>query len=178
MSRVGKNPVALPAKVTATLKGRTLTIEGPKGKLSRDVHPEIAVEINEQGIVFTRASDLGPIRALHGTQRALAANMVKGVSAGFKRELEIIGVGYRGEQKGKAITLFLGYSHPVNFEPPATVSVKIEGTNKIVVEGCDKQEVGQVASEIRGFRAPEPYKGKGVKYSDETIRRKAGKKSG
>lgn len=178
MSRVGKNPVALPAKVTATLSGRTLTIEGPKGKLSRDVHPEIAVEINEQGIVFTRSSELGPIKALHGTQRALAANMVKGVSVGFKRELEIIGVGYRGEQKGKAITLFLGHSHPVNFDPPASVQVKIEGTNKIVVEGCDKQEVGQVASEIRGFRAPEPYKGKGVKYSDETIRRKAGKKSG
>lgn len=178
MSRVGKNPVALPEKVKASLVGQTLVVEGPKGKLSRDVHPSIAVEIGEQGLVFTRPSDLGPIKALHGTQRALAANMVKGVSVGFKRELEIIGVGYRGEQKGKGITLFLGYSHPVNFEPPASVTVKIEGTNKIVVEGCDKQEVGQVASEIRGFRAPEPYKGKGVKYSDETIRRKAGKKSG
>ncbi len=178
MSRVGKNPVALPEKVTASLSGRTLTIEGPKGKLSRDVHPAIDVSIGEEGIVFARSSELGPIKALHGTQRALAANMVKGVSIGFKRELDIIGVGYRGEQKGKGITLFLGYSHPVNFEPPASVSVRIEGTNKIVVEGSDKQEVGQVASEIRGFRAPEPYKGKGVKYTDETIRRKAGKKSG
>lgn len=178
MSRVGKNPVAIPEKVKATLSGKTLTVEGPKGTLSREVHPSISVELGEEGLVFGRPSDLGAIKALHGTQRALAANMVKGVSVGFKRELEIIGVGYRGEQKGKGITLFLGYSHPVNFEPPASVTVKIEGTNKIVVEGCDKQEVGQVASEIRGFRAPEPYKGKGVKYSDETVRRKAGKKSG
>jgi large subunit ribosomal protein L6 len=178
MSRVGKNPVGLPDKVKATLTGRTLLVEGPKGKLSRDVHPEIAVAIEDNSIVFKRPSDEGPIKALHGTQRALAANMVKGVSAGFKKELEIIGVGYRAEQKGAGITLFLGYSHPVNYTPPTTISVKVEGTNKIVVEGCDKQEVGQVASEIRGFRQPEPYKGKGVKYTDETIRRKAGKKSG
>ena len=178
MSRVGKNPVSLPEKVKATLSGTTLLIEGPKGKLSRDVHPKIAVAIEENTIVFTRPSDEGPIKALHGTQRALAANMVKGVSSGFKKELEIIGVGYRAEQKGAGITLFLGYSHPVNYTPPTTISVKVEGTNKIVVEGCDKQEVGQVASEIRGFRQPEPYKGKGVKYTDETIRRKAGKKSG
>jgi large subunit ribosomal protein L6 len=178
MSRVGKNPVGLPDKVKATLTGKTLLVEGPKGKLSRDVHPEIAVAIEENNIVFTRPSDEGPIKALHGTQRALAANMVKGVSIGFKKELEIIGVGYRAEQKGTGITLFLGYSHPVNYTPPTTISVKVEGTNKIVVEGCDKQEVGQVASEIRGFRQPEPYKGKGVKYTDETIRRKAGKKSG
>lgn len=178
MSRVGKNPVGLPDKVKATLTGNTLLVEGPKGKLSRDVHPEIAVAIEENNIVFTRPSDEGPIKALHGTQRALAANMVKGVSIGFKKELEIIGVGYRAEQKGAGITLFLGYSHPVNYTPPKTISVKVEGTNKIVVEGCDKQEVGQVASEIRGFRQPEPYKGKGVKYTDETIRRKAGKKSG
>lgn len=178
MSRVGKNPVSLPEKVKATLSGTTLLVEGPKGKLSRDVHPKIAVAIEENTIVFTRPSDEGPIKALHGTQRALAANMVKGVSTGFKKELEIIGVGYRAEQKGAGITLFLGYSHPVNYTPPTTISVKVEGTNKIVVEGCDKQEVGQVASEIRGFRQPEPYKGKGVKYTDETIRRKAGKKSG
>lgn len=178
MSRVGKNPVALPDKVKASLQGTTLLVEGPKGKLSREVHPKIAVAIEGNAIVFTRPSDEGPIKALHGTQRALAANMVKGVSAGFKKELEIIGVGYRAEQKGTGITLFLGYSHPVNFTPPKSITVKVEGTNKIVVEGCDKQEVGQVASEIRGFRAPEPYKGKGVKYTDESIRRKAGKKSG
>ncbi len=178
MSRVGKNPVALPDKVKASLQGTTLNVEGPKGKLSRDVHPKIAVAVEGNAIVFTRPSDEGPIKALHGTQRALAANMVKGVSIGFKKELEIIGVGYRAEQKGTGIALFLGYSHPVNYTPPKTITVKVEGTNKIVVEGCDKQEVGQVASEIRGFRQPEPYKGKGVKYTDETIRRKAGKKSG
>jgi len=178
MSRVGKNPVSLPEKVKASLSGTSLIIEGPKGKLTRDVHPKIGVSIDGNNIVFTRPSDEGPIKALHGTQRALAANMAKGVSVGFKKELDIIGVGYRAEQKGKSITLFLGYSHPVNYNPPATVSVTIVGTNKIVVEGCDKQEVGQVASEIRGFREPEPYKGKGVKYTTETIRRKAGKKSG
>lgn len=178
MSRVGKNPVRIPEKVKATLTGRNLKVEGPKGTLSRDIHPTIDVKIEEGSILFTRPDDLGPTKALHGTQRALAANMVKGVSAGFKKELEIIGVGYRAEQKGTGITLFLGYSHPVNFTPPKSITVKVEGTNKVVVEGADKQEVGQVASVIRGFRAPEPYKGKGVKYTDETIRRKAGKKSG
>ncbi|HXP90137.1 MAG TPA: 50S ribosomal protein L6 [Fibrobacteria bacterium] len=178
MSRVGKNPIVLPDKVKASLNGRTLLVEGPKGKLSRDVHPAIDVQIEGNVLSFVRSSDEGAIKALHGTQRALAANMVKGVSIGFRKDLEIIGVGYRGEQKGHGITLFLGYSHPVEFTPPKTISVKVEGQNKIVVEGADKQEVGQVAAEIRGFRAPEPYKGKGVKYTDETIRRKAGKKSG
>lgn len=168
----------LPDKVKATITGRTLLVEGPKGKLSRDVHPAIDVQIEGNVLSFVRSSDEGAIKALHGTQRALAANMVKGVSVGFRKDLEIIGVGYRGEQKGHGITLFLGYSHPVEFTPPKTISVKVEGQNKIVVEGADKQEVGQVAAEIRGFRAPEPYKGKGVKYTDETIRRKAGKKSG
>ena len=178
MSRVGKNPIVLPDKVKASINGRTLLVEGPKGKLSRDVHPAIDVQIEGNVLSFVRSSDEGAIKALHGTQRALAANMVKGVSIGFRKDLEIIGVGYRGEQKGHGITLFLGYSHPVEFTPPKTISVKVEGQNKIVVEGADKQEVGQVAAEIRGFRAPEPYKGKGVKYTDETIRRKAGKKSG
>jgi large subunit ribosomal protein L6 len=178
MSRVGKNPIVLPDKVKASITGRTLLVEGPKGKLSRDVHPAIDVQIEGNVLSFVRSSDEGAIKALHGTQRALAANMVKGVSVGFRKDLEIIGVGYRGEQKGHGITLFLGYSHPVEFTPPKTISVKVEGQNKIVVEGADKQEVGQVAAEIRGFRAPEPYKGKGVKYTDETIRRKAGKKSG
>jgi large subunit ribosomal protein L6 len=164
--------------VKASINGRTLLVEGPKGKLSRDVHPAIDVQIEGNVLSFLRSSDEGVVKALHGTQRALAANMVKGVSVGFRKDLEIIGVGYRGEQKGHGITLFLGYSHPVEFTPPKTISVKVEGQNKIVVEGADKQEVGQVAAEIRGFRAPEPYKGKGVKYTDETIRRKAGKKSG
>lgn len=178
MSRVGKNPIVLPDKVKATLSGRTLSVEGPKGKLSREVHAAIDIQVEGNVLTFARSSEDGPIKALHGTQRALAANMVKGVSVGFRKDLEIIGVGYRCEQKGQGITLFLGYSHPVEFTPPKTITVKVEGQNKIVVEGADKQEVGQVASVIRGFRAPEPYKGKGVKYTDETIRRKAGKKSG
>lgn len=178
MSRVGKNPIVLPDKVKATLAGRVLSVEGPKGKLSREVHTAIDVQVEGNVLTFARSSEDGPIKALHGTQRALAANMVKGVSIGFRKDLEIIGVGYRCEQKGPGITLFLGYSHPVEFTPPKSITVKVEGQNKIVVEGADKQEVGQVASVIRGFRAPEPYKGKGVKYTDETIRRKAGKKSG
>jgi large subunit ribosomal protein L6 len=178
MSRVGKNPIVLPDKVKASLSGRTLVVEGPKGKLSREVHTAIDVQVEGNVLTFARSSEDGPIKALHGTQRALAANMVKGVSVGFRKDLEIIGVGYRCEQKGSGITLFLGYSHPVEFTPPKSITVKVEGQNKIIVEGADKQEVGQVASVIRGFRAPEPYKGKGVKYTDETIRRKAGKKSG
>lgn len=178
MSRVGKNPIVLPDKVKASISGRTLVVEGPKGKLSREVHTAIDVQLEGNLLTFARSSEDGPIKALHGTQRALAANMVKGVSIGFRKDLEIIGVGYRCEQKGPGITLFLGYSHPVEFTPPKTITLKVEGQNKIVVEGADKQEVGQVASVIRGFRAPEPYKGKGVKYTDETIRRKAGKKSG
>lgn len=177
MSRIGKNPIAL-GKVKATLTGRDLVVEGSKGKLSYSVHPVIDVVIEEGNIVFTRATNEPKVRALHGTQRAVVANMVKGVSEGYKKELDIIGVGYRGEQKGKGLTLFLGYSHPINFEPPAGVSVKMETQTKIVVEGIDKQLVGQVAAELRGFKEPEPYKGKGIKYSNETIRRKAGKKSG
>lgn len=177
MSRIGKNPIAL-GKVKATLTGRDIVVEGAKGKLSYSVHPVIDVAIEEGNIVFTRATNEPKVRALHGTQRAVVANMVKGVSEGYKKELDIIGVGYRGEQKGKGLTLFLGYSHPINFEPPAGVSVKMETQTKIVVEGIDKQLVGQVAAELRGFKEPEPYKGKGVKYSNETIRRKTGKKSG
>jgi len=177
MSRIGKNPIAL-GKVKATLTGRDITVEGAKGKLSYSVHPVIEISIEEGTILFKRGSDEPKVRALHGTQRAVVANMVKGVSEGYKKELDIIGVGYRGEQKGKGLTLFLGYSHPINFEPPAGVSVKMETQTKIVVEGIDKQLVGQVAAELRGFKEPEPYKGKGIKYSNETIRRKAGKKSG
>ncbi|MEN9352873.1 MAG: Ribosomal protein [Fibrobacterota bacterium] len=177
MSRIGKNPIAI-GKVKVTLTGRELTVEGSKGKLSYSVHPVIEVSIEEDNILFKRGSDEPKVRALHGTQRAVVANMVKGVSEGYKKELDIVGVGYRGEQKGKGLTLFLGYSHPINFEPPAGVSVKMETQTKIVVEGIDKQLVGQVAAELRGFKEPEPYKGKGIKYSNEIIRRKAGKKSG
>jgi large subunit ribosomal protein L6 len=177
MSRIGKNPITL-GKVKATLKGRDLTVEGVKGKLTYFVHPTIEIVLEEGSIEFKRNSNEPKVRALHGTQRAIVANMVKGVSEGYKKELDIVGVGYRGEQKGTAITLFLGFSHPVVYDAPAGISIKMETQTKIVVEGIDKQLVGQVAAELRGFREPEPYKGKGVKYSDETIRRKAGKKSG
>lgn len=177
MSRVGKNPIHL-GKVKAILAGRELTVEGPKGKLSYSVHPSIEIAMESDVIEFKRNSNEPKVRALHGTQRAIVANMVKGVTEGYKKELEIIGVGYRGEQKGKGLSLFLGYSHAVNYEPPTGISIKMETPTKIVVEGIDKQLVGQVAAELRGFKEPEPYKGKGVKYVNETIRRKTGKKSG
>jgi large subunit ribosomal protein L6 len=177
MSRIGKNPIDI-GKVKVSLTGRNLVVEGPKGKLSYSVHPSIDVAVQDSTIEFKRNSNEPKVRALHGTQRAIVANMVKGVTDGYKKELDIVGVGYRGEQKGKAIALFLGFSHAVNYDPPAGISIKMETPTKIVVEGIDKQLVGQVAAELRGFREPEPYKGKGVKYSNETIRRKAGKKSG
>ncbi len=177
MSRIGKSPIAL-GKVKATLSGHTITVEGAKGKLSYAIHPDIDVKVENDEIVFTRNSDEPKVRALHGTQRAVVANMVQGVAEGYKKELDIVGVGYRCEQKGKSLALFLGFSHPVNYNPPEGISLKAETPTKILVEGIDKQMVGQVAAELRGFREPEPYKGKGVKYVNETIRRKTGKKSG
>jgi large subunit ribosomal protein L6 len=153
-------------------------VEGPKGKLSEKIHPSIIVEIGENELVVKRPSDVKYYRALHGLSRALIANMVTGVTEGFHRQLEIIGVGYRAEKAGKAVTFHLGYSHPITLVPPPEVTINIEGANKLTVSGINKQVVGQIASEIRSFRPPEPYKGKGVKYADEHIRRKAGKTAG
>ena len=153
-------------------------MEGPKGKLSEKIHPSIQVEIGEEELVVKRPSDVKYYRALHGLSRALIANMVTGVTKGFQRQLEIIGVGYRAEKAGKAVTFHLGYSHPITLVPPPEISIDLEGANKLTVSGINKQVVGQIASEIRSFRPPEPYKGKGVKYADEHIRRKAGKTAG
>jgi large subunit ribosomal protein L6 len=178
LSRIGKLPIAIPKDVKITRDKDTIIVEGPKGKLSERIHPSIKVEIGDQEVNVKRPSDAKYYRALHGLSRALIANMVTGVTSGFKRQLEIIGVGYRAEKAGKGVTFHLGFSHPITIIPPDEVKIELEGGNKITVSGINKQVVGQVASEIRSFRPPEPYKGKGVKYADEHIRRKAGKTAG
>ena len=178
MSRIGKLPIKIPKGVKITRSGLNVVVEGPKGKLSEKIHPSIKVEIGENELVVKRPSDVKYYRALHGLSRALIANMVTGVTQGFQRQLEIIGVGYRAEKAGKAVTFHLGYSHPITLVPPPEIIIDIEGANKLTVSGINKQVVGQIASEIRSFRPPEPYKGKGVKYADEHIRRKAGKTAG
>jgi large subunit ribosomal protein L6 len=177
MSRVGKSPVKIPSGVKFTINGQVVNIEGPKGKLSLTIHERIKVQKEEDTLVLVRQSDSGSDKALHGTSRANLNNAVTGVSKGFTKELEIRGVGYRGEQKGKAVNLLLGFSHPIVFTPPAGVNVKMDGNVKVVVEGIDRQAVGQVAATIRGFKPPEPYKGKGVRYMNEVVIQKEVKKS-
>ena len=176
MSRVGKKPIVIPNGVEVTNVGNVYTVKGPKGTLSREISPEIKVNVENNEITLERPNDLPNIRALHGTTRANLNNMVVGVSEGFKIKLELVGVGYRVAANGKGLTLALGYSHPVEIAPIDGINFVVEGNTKITVEGIDKQLVGQVASDIRSKRAPEPYKGKGVKYADEKIRRKEGKK--
>ena len=178
MSRIGKTPISVPKGVKVTRTGNIVSVEGPKGKLSEKIHPSIETGITDTEIIVRRPSDAKFYRSLHGLSRALIANMVMGVTEGFKKNLEIIGVGYRAEKAGKAITFHLGYSHPITLVPPDEVKVELDGANKVEVSGINKQVVGQIASEIRSFRPPEPYKGKGIKYADEQIRRKAGKTAG
>ncbi|CAM3143038.1 50S ribosomal protein L6 [Streptobacillus felis] len=176
MSRVGKKPITIPKGVEITNEGNVFTVKGPKGTLTRELSSEIKVNIENNEITFERPNDLPNIRALHGTTRANVNNMVVGVSEGFKIKLELVGVGYRVAANGKGVTMALGYSHPVEIAPIEGITFTVEGNTKLTVEGIDKQLVGQVASDIRSKRAPEPYKGKGVKYADEKIRRKEGKK--
>lgn len=178
MSRIGKQPVPRPKGVDVSLDGQTLRVKGSNGELTLDVHPDMSVEIDETEVRVTRPSDLARHKALHGLTRSLVANMVEGVTDGFSRTLEIVGVGYRAEMKGKSLGLSLGFSHPVSYEPPAGVTIETPNQTTIVVKGADKQAVGQAAAVIRGFRPPEPYKGKGVRYQGEQIRRKAGKTAG
>ncbi|MGA9117499.1 MAG: 50S ribosomal protein L6 [Bacteroidota bacterium] len=177
MSRVGRKPVALPAGVTVRKEGGQVTVSGPKGNLARTLHPAITMEIREEErqILFQRPSDSKEHKALHGLWRALVQNMVNGVTQGYQRKLELVGVGYRAELKGRKLQLQLGYSHPILFAPPEGISIEVPSQTAIMVSGTDKQLVGQVAAKIRSFRPPEPYKGKGVKYEGEFIRRKAGK---
>ncbi len=175
MSRIGKRPVAVSKGIKIDKKDGKIKISGPKGELSAAMPSSIAIDIKENEIVLTRSSDVKLQKALHGTWRALISNMVKGVSEGFQRKLEIVGVGYKAELKGKKLQLALGYSHPILFEPPAGIKVEVPQPTNMIVSGIDKQLVGQVAAKLRSFRPPEPYKGKGVKYEGEYIRRKAGK---
>ncbi len=177
MSRVGKKPVPVPNGVTVTIDNGTVTVKGPKGTLTKDFNKDLTIKQENNEILVERPNDMPPVRSLHGTTRALIANMIIGVSEGFAKSLELIGVGYRVAAKGKGLTLSLGYSHPIEIDPIDGIDFKIEGNNKITVEGIEKEVVGQVAANIRAKRPPEPYKGKGVKYSDEVIRRKEGKKA-
>jgi large subunit ribosomal protein L6 len=177
MSRIGKKPVPIPDKVTVSIEGQHVTVKGPKGELSLDVHPEITVAQEEGNLIVTRPSDERHHRALHGLMRALVSNLVDGVSQGFMRSLTVEGVGYSGEIRGKDLVMRLGYSHEIVVNPPENITFEVEGRNPttVRVRGIDKQVVGQVAANIRKLRPPEPYLGKGVRYSDEVIRRKAGK---
>lgn len=175
MSRIGKLPVAIPAGVKVSLDGNSMTVKGPKGTLSQVLHERISIAVETEQIVVSRSTDEKSDTALHGLTRALINNMVVGVTTGFKKDLEINGVGYRAEISGKTLTMSLGYSHPVVYELPEGISVEIEKQTKLSVSGIDKQLVGSAAAKIRSFRKPEPYKGKGIKYADERIVRKAGK---
>jgi large subunit ribosomal protein L6 len=176
MSRVGKKPIAVPAGVTVTLNGTELTVKGPKGTLTRNFHPDIKINVAENEITVERPSDNKLHRALHGTTRALISNMVTGVSEGFSKTLELVGVGYRAAKSGKGVTLSLGFSHPVEITPEEGIEIEVPNQTTLVIKGINKERVGQVAAEIRSIRKPEPYKGKGIKYSDEVVRRKEGKK--
>ena len=175
MSRIGRKPIPIAPGVEIQLADGRIKVAGPKGELSAAVPPSIGVDIKTDEVVVSRASDAKSQVALHGTWRALINNMIKGVSAGFVRKLEIVGVGYKAEAKGRKIQFTLGYSHPILFEPPNGIKVEIPAPTNITISGIDKQLVGQVAAKLRSFRPPEPYKGKGVKYEGEYIRRKAGK---
>ena len=175
MSRIGKKPVAIPAGVTVEVDGSTVTVKGPKGTLTRTFKPVISFEVNGAQVNVSRPDDSKESKALHGLSRTLVANMVKGVSEGFTKELEVNGVGYRVTKQGKDLVMNLGYSHQVIYSESEGITFDVPNPNKIVVIGPDKQKVGQVAAEIREKRPPEPYKGKGIKYADEHIRRKEGK---
>lgn len=176
MSRIGKLPVEVPAGVEVTIgEGNLVTVKGPKGTLTRKMADDMNIAVEAGQIVVTRPSDLKRHKALHGLTRTLLNNMVIGVTKGYEKVLEINGVGYRAAKSGKKLTLTLGYSHPVEMTDPEGIETVLEGQNKITVKGIDKEKVGQFAAEIRTKRPPEPYKGKGIKYADETIRRKVGK---
>ncbi|MFP4362615.1 MAG: 50S ribosomal protein L6 [Spirochaetia bacterium] len=175
MSRVGKLPIAIPQGVKVEVSDNTINVEGPKGKLSQEYKPCIEIKIEDNTAVVTRKDESKATRSFHGLYRNLLNNMITGVSKGFQKALLINGVGYRAEMKGKSLMLNLGYSNPIEFMLPEGINVVCETANKVVISGIDKQKVGQIASEIRGLRPPEPYKGKGVKYEDEYVRRKIGK---
>lgn len=178
MSRIGKKPVSIPKGVTFTLNGNTLKVKGAKGELESSFPNAMKIESKDSEINVTRPNDLKENKSLHGLTRALIQNMVVGVTTGFEKKLEIVGVGYRAELKDKNLLLNIGYSHPIYFIPPEGITFQVPVPTQIIISGIDKQLVGLVASKIRSIRKPEPYKGKGIKYSDEQIQRKAGKTAG
>ncbi|HVH09583.1 MAG TPA: 50S ribosomal protein L6 [Gemmatimonadales bacterium] len=175
MSRIGKKPVALPKGVTAAVEGRRITVKGPRGEISRTIHPELSMGVEGETVVVRRPSDESRHKALHGLTRTLVANMVEGVTKGFAKSLEIQGVGYKAEPRPFGVQLVVGFSHPVPYHAPQGIKITVENNVLLKVEGVDKELVGQVAAEIRAVRPPEPYKGKGVRYVGEQVRRKAGK---
>ncbi len=178
MSRIGKLPVTIPAGVTVTLQGNTVQVKGPKGELSRTINPELTVKVEGSTLTVTRPSDETKHKSLHGLSRTLIANMVEGVSKGYSKQLEITGVGFKAEAKPFGLQLALGFSHQIQYKAPAGIKLTAPQPTQVVIEGADKEIVGQVAAEIRLLRPPEPYKGKGIKYAGEIIRRKAGKAGG
>lgn len=175
MSRVGKSPIPLPKGVELRREGTRVIVKGPKGELSQDISPDIQIEQQDGNIVLTRPTDQPRHKAMHGLTRALIANMVTGVSEGFSKQLEMLGVGYRAQMQGKDLVLAIGFSHPVTVPPPQNIEFEVDGTSKIIVKGINKEQVGQVAADVRKIRPPEPYKGKGIRYAGEYVRRKAGK---
>ena len=176
MSRVAKMPVVLPAAVEITESGQQVTVKGPKGALSHTIHDLVEMVREDGAVTFRPRDESQSANALAGTTRALVSNLVTGVSSGFERKLELVGVGYRAQAKGRTLNLTLGFSHPVDYELPEGVTAETPSQTEILVKGCDKQKVGQVAAEIRAYRPPEPYKGKGVRYADEVVVRKEAKK--
>ena len=178
MSRIGKKPIAVPAGVKVAIAQDQVTVEGKGGKLTTALPPYVGVEMQDDKIVVSQTSDVRAANAMHGLARSLINNMVIGVTEGFKKELAIVGVGYKAALQGKVLNLSLGYSHPINFQIPEGIKITVTPENKIIVEGCDKQLVGETAAQIRRFRSPEPYKGKGIRYVDERIVLKEGKSVG
>jgi large subunit ribosomal protein L6 len=175
MSRVGRSPIQIPKGVTVTVDGRTVKAKGPRGELRTEITGDISVNVDGDVLTLARSSETKETRSLHGTMRALVANTITGVSEGFFKNLDIIGVGYSAELKGKSLQLKLGYSHPCVYEPPAGIEVEVPAPTRIVVKGISKELVGQAAADIRELKPPEPYKGKGIRYHNEYVRRKAGK---
>lgn len=175
MSRVGKKPVEIPAGVTVTLNGNTVTVKGPKGELTRTFHADIEIKVEDNIVTVSRPTEGKLHRSLHGTTRAIIANMIEGVSKGFERNLELIGVGYRAQKQGNKLVLNVGYSHPVEIEPEQGLEIEVPANTKITIKGTDKERVGALAANIRDVRPPEPYKGKGIRYAGEQVRRKEGK---
>ncbi len=178
MSRIGRKPVVVPDTVKVTVQGQKVNVQGPKGKLDLSVHPRLKVSFKDKQISVERPTDARTDRALHGLTRSLVQNMVLGVTQGYLKELEIVGVGFKAQLKGKVLSMALGYTHPIDYNIPEGIEIKCPNHTRIAVSGVDKQQVGQVAAELRGFYEPEPYKGKGIHYVGEVIRRKQGKTVG